>query len=305
MKSRAKKIDPTNNPPPFVCAAEDEDVGVSPLTGAIALTGFVFAAELLGGWYSGSLALMADATHIAVDLLGLSVSLLAAIMARRPADLRRTYGYRRVEVLAALANAIALMFATGFILREAWARWQFPNPIAPVPMMIVAGIGLTSNLINALMLWRRSRGNINIRAAFLHALADAAGSFGALLAGFIILRTRWYEADAFLSALICGGIILTALWLLRDAVHILMEGAPSHLNLEDVRASLSEIDGVLGVHDLHLWSVTKGQEAMSGHLAMRPDADSRSILKEGRKRLEERFGLKHVTLQVEVPEDVS
>jgi cobalt-zinc-cadmium efflux system protein len=248
------------------------------------------------------LALIADATHMAVDLLGLGLSLFAATLARRPADPKRTYGYRRVEVLAALANAIVLMVATGFILREAWSRWAFPTPVAAAPMLGIAVLGLLANLGSAAMLWRSSQGNINMRAALLHVLSDAAGSVGAIVAGLVILGTRWYEADALASALICGGIVLTSLWLLRDSVHILLEGAPPHLDLEEVRAALQALEGVKEVHDLHLWSVTQGQEAMSGHLVLREGRASDAILKEGRELLSQKFGLTHVTLQLESEE---
>ena len=272
---------------------------MSPLTGAIALTAVIFCAELAGGWWSGSLALIADATHMAVDLLGLGLSLFAAMLARLPADPKRTYGYRRVEVLAALGNAVALMVATGFILREAWARWQFATPVAAGPMMCIAGLGVVCNLGSAAILWKGSRGNINLRGALMHVLTDAAGSVGALLAGFVILKTHWYEADAVVSALICVGIVFTALWLLRDSIQILLEGAPSHLDLEEIRAALAELDGVKEVHDLHLWSVTQGQEAMSGHLVMADGRDSGAVLKAGRALLADRFELTHVTLQIE------
>jgi len=273
-----------------------------PLTGAIALTAIIFCAELAGGYWTGSLALMADATHVAVDLLGLGLSLFAAMLARLPADPKRTYGYRRVEVLAALGNAVALMVATGFILREAWARWQFATPIAAAPMLAVAALGFSCNLASAAILWRGSRGNINLRGALLHVLSDAAGSAGAMLAAVIILKTRWYEADAVVSALICVGIVFTALWLLRDSLRILLEGAPPHLDLEEIRGALGALDGVREVHDLHLWSLTHGQEAMSGHLVMAAGRDSASLLKAGRALLAERFGLDHVTLQIETEE---
>lgn len=276
--------------------------GMKPLTGAIALTALIFTAELIGGWWSGSLALIADATHMAVDLLGLGMSLFAAMLARLPADHKRTYGYRRVEVLAALGNAVALMVATGFILREAWGRWAFPTPIAAGPMLAIAVVGLLANLGSAAMLWRESRGNINLRAALLHVLSDAAGSVGAIVAAVIILKTRRYEADAVASALICAGIVATAAWLLRDSVHILLEGTPRHLDIEEIRGALTGLDGVREVHDLHLWSVTQGQEAMSGHLVVSDGRDAVSVLKAGRELLEADFGLTHVTLQVE-PEE--
>lgn len=270
-----------------------------PLYGAIALTGVIFFVELAGGWWTGSLALIADAAHMAVDLLGLSLTLVAAMLARLPADPKRTYGYRRVEVLAALGNAIALMVATGFLLREAWARFAFPTAIAAKPMIAVAFVGLLCNLGSAAMLWRASRTNINMRGALLHVISDGAGSVGALLAGFIILQTRWYRADAIVTVLICGGIVLTAFWLLRDSVNILLEGAPAHLDIDEIRAALKEIPGVTDVHDLHLWSLTQGKDSMSGHLVLEAGRDHADALLAGKKIMADRFGITHVTLQIE------
>lgn len=273
--------------------------GASPLTGAIALTGTIFFAELLGGWWTGSLALVADAAHMAADLLGLSLSLFAALLSRMPADAKRTYGYRRVEVLAALGNAIALMVATGFILREAWQRFVFPTPVAAGPMLAIAVVGLLCNIASAAMLWRASRDNINLRGALLHVLSDGAGSVGAIVAALVIWKTRWYQADAVVSVLICFGIVLTAFWLLRDSVHILLEGAPPHLDLAEIRAALEGLDGVREVHDLHLWCLTQGQDAMSGHLVAARGRDHSALLKAGRELLKERFGIGHTTLQIE------
>ena len=236
---------------------------------------------------------------MAVDLLGLSLTLVAAMLSRLPPDPKRTYGYRRVEVLAALGNAIALMVATGFLLREAWARFSFPTTIAARPMIAVAFVGLLCNLVSAAMLWKSSRTNINMRGAMMHVLSDGAGSVGALVAGFIILETRWYQVDALVTVLICGGIVLTAFWLLRDSVHILLEGAPAHLDLDEIRAALTELPGVVAVHDLHLWSLTQGQEAMSGHLVLAQGRNHSEVLKAGKDVLAERFGISHVTLQIE------
>ncbi len=270
-----------------------------PLYGAIALTGVIFFVEIAGGWWTGSLALIADAAHMAVDLLGLGLALVASMLARLPADPKRTYGYRRVEVLAALGNAIALMVATGFLLREAWARFVFPNPIAAKPMIAVALVGLGCNLVSAAMLWRASRENINLRGALLHVLSDGAGSLGAVIAGLVVWKTRWYQADALVTFLICGGIVLTAFWLLRDSIHILLEGAPAHLDLDEIKTALAQLEGVEDVHDLHLWSLTQGQDAMSGHLVIAAGRDHADALKRGKALLAERFGISHVTLQIE------
>ena len=283
--------------------SHSHESGERQLYGAITLTAVIFFVEIAGGWWTGSLALIADAAHMAVDLLGLGLTLVAAMLARMPADPKRTYGYRRVEVLAALGNAIALMVATGFLLREAWARFMFPTTIAAGPMIAVALVGLICNLISASMLWRVSRNNINLRGALLHVLSDGAGSVGAVLAGVIMLKTRWYQADALVTVLICVGIVFTAFWLLRDSVHILLEGTPAHLDVEEVRGALAAIPGVADVHDLHLWCLTMGQDAMSGHLILADGHDPARALTDGKAVLADRFGITHVTLQIETKND--
>jgi cobalt-zinc-cadmium efflux system protein len=232
-------------------------------------------------------------------MISLGMAMFAAVMARRPPDSKRTFGYKRVEVLAALANGVALWVATGIILHEAWSRLVFPTPIAAAQMIGIAVLGLMSNLACGVILYRSSRRNINLRGAFLHVVADALGSIGAIVAGLIVLRTRWYQADALASAVICVGIVFTSYWLLRDSIHILLEGAPSHLDLEEVRRALRGLPGVTEVHDLHLWSLTHGSESMSGHLVIKDGLDPLEICAEGRKLLKDQFGLEHVTLQIE------
>jgi cobalt-zinc-cadmium efflux system protein len=275
------------------------DAPLQAVTAAFCITFVFFLVELIGGWWTGSLALIADAMHMAIDLVGLAMSLFAAFMAKRPPDAKRTFGYKRVEVLAALANGVVLWVATGIIVREAWSRLVFPTPIAAGEMIGIAVLGLLANLASGTILYRSSRHNINLRGAFMHTAADAMGSVGAIAAGLIILKTRWYQADALASAVICVGIVFTSYWLLRDSVHILLEGAPSHLDLEEVRAALSGLSGVKEVHDLHLWSLTQGSESMSGHLVMEDGQDSHALLEAGKKLLKDKFGLEHVTLQIE------
>lgn len=265
----------------------------------LAITGLFFLVELIGGWWTGSLALIADAAHMGVDLIALSMTLFAAVMSRRPPDAKRTFGYKRVEVLAALANGVALWIATGVILREAYARFGFPTPVAASQMLAIACGGLLCNGLSGMILYRSSRENINLRGAFLHVAADAVGSLGAIAAALVILKTQWYQADAVASVFICAGIVLTSFWLLRDSIHILLEGAPSHLDIDEIRESLSELPGVKEVHDLHLWSLTQGSESMSGHLVVEGGRDSGEVLKSGTELLKERFGLSHVTLQIE------
>ncbi|MBI4375530.1 MAG: cation transporter [Elusimicrobia bacterium] len=268
---------------------------------AFVLTGIFFIVELIGGWWTGSLALISDAMHMGVDMIALGMTLFAAVMSQKPPDAKRTFGYKRVEVLAALGNGVGLWIATGVILREAYGRFVFPLPVAAPQMLLIAGIGLVCNIISGSILYRSSRDNINLRGAFLHVWADAMGSLVAIGAGFIILKTRWYQADAIASVLICLGIVGTSFWLLRDSIHILLEGAPPHLDLEEIRSALSGLAGVREVHDLHLWSLSQGSESMSGHLVVEPGSDPAEVLKAGTQLLKERFSLSHITLQIERP----
>lgn len=263
------------------------------------ITALFFVIELLGGWWTGSLALIADAMHMGVDLIALGMTVFAAVVSRRPPDARRTFGYKRLEVLAALANGVALWVATGVILREAVARLQFPLPVAAGQMLGIAFAGLACNVVSGCILYGSSRENINLRGAFLHVMSDALGSVGAIAAALIILKTRWYQADAIASAAICIGIVLTSYWLLRDSIHILLEGAPAHLDIEEIREALAGLAGVREVHDLHLWSITQGSESMSGHLVIEAGRDSHEVLEAGKALLAEKFGLSHVTLQIE------
>jgi len=278
---------------------ESPGASVKAVSMVFTITGAFFLVELLGGWWSGSLALIADAMHLGVDLISLGLTLFAAVISRRPPDARRTFGYKRLEVLAALGNGVALWIATGVILREAYARLEFPMPVAAPAMLAIACVGLVCNSASGAILYSSSQKNINMRGAFLHVMSDALGSLGAIAAAIIIMRTRWYQADAIASAVICMGIILTSFWLLRDSIHILLEGAPAHLDLEEIRAALAGLSGVKEVHDLHLWSLTQGSESMSGHLVVEPGRDFGEVLKEGTALLKEKFGLSHVTLQIE------
>ena len=271
----------------------------APLKWALALTAFFFLVELFGGWWTGSLALVSDAMHMGLDLTALLLSLFAARVGRRPPDAQRTFGYKRVEVLAALVNGVTLMFIAGVILREAYARYFTPHEVMVRQMLAIAALGLGSNLTSAILLFRSSHSNINLRGAFLHMASDALSSVGVVLAALGIMAFGWKRADSVVSALICGGILVTAYWLVRDSVHILLEGAPSHLELDEIRDALKSLPGVKSVHDLHLWSVTKGTESMSGHVVVQSPEDIAPTMRAGAKALKELFGIAHVTLQVE------
>lgn len=272
---------------------------VESLSWALGITAVFFVVELAGGWWTGSLALISDALHMGFDMTALALGLFAARVSRRPADPKRTFGYQRVEVLAALANGVALILITGVILHEAYIRFFSPQAIKAKEMLVIAVFGLLSNLAAGGVLLRSNRANINLRGAFLHVLADAMGSVGAIAAGVVILTTGWLQADPLVSLLICAGIVVTSYWLVRDSVHILLESAPAHLELEEIRSALEALPGVRSVHDLHLWSVTRGTESMSGHVVVEGDKHTAATLRAGAKLLKERFAITHVTLQVE------
>jgi cobalt-zinc-cadmium efflux system protein len=272
---------------------------VKPAAWAFGIAFPFFLIELSGGIYVGSLALIADAMHLLMDLIALGMTLFVAFASQRPPDEKRTFGYERLEVLAALANGILLWVAVGIILREAYQRFSFPHQVSGGPMAAIAVLGLICNLSSGWILYSSSRKNINLRGAFFHVMTDAFGSALVIVAGIVILKTGWYQADAVASVLVCFGIILSSVWLLRDSIHILLEGAPAHIHIDEVQKALSEISGVKNVHDIHLWSLTQGSESMSGHIIVNPEFDSDQALKTATAVLKERFGLSHVTLQIE------
>lgn len=276
-----------------------EQDATAPLQWALGLTAVFFLVELFGGWWTGSLALLSDAMHMGLDLTALLFSLFAAKVGRRPPDAQRTFGYKRVEVLVAFINGVTLILISGVILREAYGRWFIPRDVKAPQMLLIAVIGFLSNVAAGAVLFRSSRTNINLRGAYLHMLSDALSSIGVIIAGVLIMATGWRQADPLVSALICLGIIVTSYWLVRDSVHILLEGAPTHLELDEIRAALRALPGVESVHDLHLWSVTKGTESMSGHVVVESPEHIAPTMRAGAKILKERFNISHVTLQVE------
>ncbi|HVE14687.1 MAG TPA: cation diffusion facilitator family transporter [Elusimicrobiota bacterium] len=270
-----------------------------PLAAALGVTSAFFILELAGGFWAHSLALMADAAHMAVDMAALTLSLVAAWIASLPPDPKRTYGYHRAEVLAALANGLGLWVAVGVILREAWLRIQAPAPVRVPQMLVIAFAGLLCNAATGFMLSRSGKGDLNVRSALVHVLSDLLGSVGAIAAGVAMWLTGSTLPDPLASVFICAVICVASFQLVREAVHILLEGTPSHLDPDAVRAALSALPGVRDVHDLHLWSLSSGKDAMSGHLVMAAGSDSQALLKGAQALLKERFGITHATLQIE------
>jgi cobalt-zinc-cadmium efflux system protein len=265
----------------------------------LAVTSVIMVAEIIGGMLSGSLALLADAGHMLTDVLALLVAFGAVVLGALPADDRRTYGYRRLEILAALINGVALIVVSGSIIIEAVERWFSPREIDTAVMAGIAVLGLAANL-SGLWLLGGERQNLNVRGAFLHMLGDALSSVGVLAAAGLIAATGWTRADALVSLLIAVVIVFTSVSLLREVVDVLLEAAPRGIDTEEVRRTICGVDGVNGVFDLHVWSITSGMTALSAHVVVdRPGVDRDQVLVRIRDALSERFGIRHATLQLE------
>lgn len=265
----------------------------------LALTVGFMMIEVIGGWLSGSLALLADAGHMLTDAGALGLSLLSAWIALRPANDSKTYGYQRWEILAALINGAALFGIAGWVIVEAVQRIQHPEPIRAQLFLIVAAGGLLVNMISLRILHGIRQGNLNTRAAYLHVLGDALGSVAALTAAAIIMLTGWTLADPIVSIALALLILVGAWRLIRESTDILLEGVPGHVSMPEVQRRMLGVAGVTGVHDLHVWTVTSGIVAMSGH-AIVPELASHPEVLEGIRVEMARLGIGHVTIQLEV-----
>jgi cobalt-zinc-cadmium efflux system protein len=271
------------------------------LAWVLVLTVSYAVAELAGGLVSNSLALLADAGHMLGDVLALALALVAAWSARRPPDPARTYGYHRAEILAALFNGVALIAIALFIFLEAWERLGQPPQVALRVMAAVAAGGLAVNLVAAAILHRHQHG-MNLRGAYLHVLGDLLGSLGTLAAAGLMAAFGWGWADPAISAAIAAIIVWSAVRLVLDSVNVLMEGAPAHIDTEKVRSCLEDLDGVSGVHDLHLWSLGGTSPLLSAHLVLDHSLPSDRVLRTAVAVLRERFDIRHATLQMEPPD---
>ena len=272
---------------------------VSRLWAVLALTAVFMVVEAVGGWLAGSLALLADAGHMLTDAGALALTLLTAWIAQRPADSSKTYGYLRWEILAALINGAALFGIAGWVVVEAVQRIQQPEPIRTGLFLGVAAAGLVVNLVSLLLLHRTREGNLNTRAAYLHILGDALGSIGTLAAAAIVALTGWTLADPLISIALSLLILLGAWRLLRESTDILLESVPGHVSMNEVHRRMLSVPGVSAVHDLHVWTVTNGMVAMSGH-AVVPELDSHPGVLEGIRAEMSALGIAHVTIQLEV-----
>lgn len=266
------------------------------------LTSIYMVAESIGGWWTGSLALLADAGHMFADVAALTLALMAVWFGARPATPQKTFGYYRLEILAALINGVALVLVSFLILYEAYQRWSNPPPVRSREMMIVAAGGLLVNLVCAWVLHRDHHEDLNVRGAWLHVLGDALGSVGAIIAGGLMLAFGWYAADPLFSGIISLLIVWSSWHLIRESTNVLLEGTPSHINLAAVEDAILETQGVDDVHDLHLWTITSGREALSAHIIHAHATSPPELLKELRTKLQERFGVDHLTIQMETPD---
>ena len=283
--------------PPGAGSAAGRYLGRLALT--LALTTLVLALEVVGGLWTGSLALLADAGHMLADVGGLTLSLVAAWFARRPPTPSNTYGYVRMEVLAALANGIALLLVAGWLLYEAARRLRAPVDVHAGPMLAVALVGLAANLAGMRLLRHGARESLNVRGAYLELLSDALGSAGVVAAAVVVGATGLTWVDPLVSVVIGALILPRTARLLRQTVHVLMEGVPPHLDLREIEGAMRESHGILAVHDLHVWTLTSGREALSAHVLVADLADGQHVLGDLRRLLRDRFGIDHVTVQLE------
>ena len=274
---------------------EQKNLGV-----AILATTLIMVVEVAGGLWYNSLALLSDAWHMFTDLLSLLLCFLAGVMALRPPTADKTFGYYRVEVLSALANGVTLVVVVLYIFYEAFLRIISPHEVEVPGMLLVALIGLIANLVSMTFL-SKSVFNINIKSAFLHVAGDALSSVGVVVAAVIMFFTGWYIIDPIVSMIIGLVIAFGTLRMLREVVHILMEGAPSRIKLEEVVRTLKAVPGVVDVHDAHIWSVTSYVHYLSSHVVVTRNGyeDSGKVLNELKEKIRERHGIKHTTIQLE------
>ncbi len=265
----------------------------------LVLTALYMVAEAFGGWWTGSLALLADAGHMLTDVAALALALTALWFGSRPATPSKTFGYYRLEILAAFINGIALVLISLLIFYEAYERWANPPMVKSGIMMIVATGGLIINLACAWILHGDHEVDLNVRGAWLHIIGDALGSLGAIIAGALMMFYGWYKADPVFSVVISLLIVWSSWKLIRESVNVLLEGTPAHINLAAVEQAILETDGVEDVHDLHVWTITSGREALSAHVIHAQKTVQPLLLKELRAKLQDRFGVDHLTIQME------
>ncbi|AZA92035.1 Cadmium, cobalt and zinc/H(+)-K(+) antiporter [Chryseobacterium nakagawai] len=265
----------------------------------LALSGTYLIAEVIGGIVTNSLALLADAAHMLTDVVGLLLAFIAIKIGERKANPSKTYGYYRTEILAAVINAVVLLGISIYVLIEAYRRFQNPPEVQSSSMLIVAGIGLVVNIVGLMILRKDSEASLNMKGAYFEVLSDMLTSVGVMIAGVIMLTTGWYYADPLISAAI-GLLIFPRTWkLLMEAVHVLLEGTPKDVDIQELRKSLEETPGVKDIHDLHVWSLTSSVNAMSAHVVKDSAYPQNSLLKTLTDNTTQNFKISHTTFQIE------
>ncbi len=259
--------------------------------------------EVIGGLLVNSLALLADAGHMLTDVGALALAIFVAYLAKRPATPNRTFGFLRAEVLGAFANGATLVLIVGFIFYEAWRRIGTVQKIDGPVMMFIALLGLIANILSAVILAKDNKENVNIRGAFLHMIADAIGSVGAMIAGIIIITTGWQPADTIASIVIGLLILWSSFGFLKQTINILLEATPDNIDYLEVKSALEEMEHIEAVHDLHIWTITSGMPVLSAHIRLASCCTDtnhwQGCINDANRLLKERFGIKHTTLQVE------
>lgn len=265
----------------------------------LALTFAYMLAEAVGGYVTNSLALLSDAGHMLADVASLSLALLALWFAARPVTTRKTYGYYRMEILAALANGAALVVISLLIAYEAIQRIKSPESVRGFEVMLIAIGGLAVNAVSAVVLHSASTENLNMRGAFLHVIGDALGSVGAIVAGVLIWRWGLLLADPVISIVMCLLIIYSSWRLILESVNILLEGTPSHINVHAIVEAMHAVPGVSNVHDLHVWTISSGMDALSAHVTIEPGVSHKDALERLQEQMRSGFNIGHLTIQIE------
>jgi cobalt-zinc-cadmium efflux system protein len=273
------------------------------LIAVLALTLVYMLAEAIGGFATNSLALLSDAGHMLADVASLLLALLALWFSARPITAKKTYGYYRMEILAALANGAALVVISLLISYEAFQRIKYPENVQGFEVLLIAIGGLVVNAISAYVLHAASAENLNMRGAFLHVMGDALGSVGAIVAGFLIWRWGLLLADPLISIVMCLLIIYSSWRLILESMNILLEGTPSHINIHAVVEAMHAVPGVSSVHDLHVWTISSGRNALSAHVTIEPGVSHKTALEGLQEQLRSGFNIGHLTIQIESPDE--
>lgn len=268
---------------------------------ALFITTLIMLLEFFGGLFTKSLALLSDSGHMLSDASSMALSLVAIWFASRPPSPNKTYGYFRFEILAALFNGVTLFVIAGFIVKEAIQRFSDPPTVASGTMMIIAFIGLVANVLSAVTLLKKAdvKGNINLKSAYIHIIGDALGSVGAIFAGLFMLLFDWYIADPIISVIVALLILKSAWGVLKQSIHILMEGSPLMINKDEVLAGLGNIEGVKNVHDLHIWTITSGLDSFSCHILIDEETDEQVVLQQAINLIHNNYKIEHTTIQIE------